>query len=181
MNLGIDRSKTGDILVRDKEAWLFCAESMEDFIIRELTRVRHTAVRCESVKPDGRHGSLPYGNDFRYGFLRSSGQCDCPGFSCFQEQNLQSDSGRLCVCERQTCHLKRPSAEGRGSGICPGNGKVPLHRRPFGVPQRPAVCGKLKNMCNKYGKGSGIMKEGKGAVECVAGKKRFQDRLYDLS
>ncbi len=53
LNLGIDRSKTGDILVRDNEAWLFCAESMEDFIIRELTRVRHTAVRCESVKPDG--------------------------------------------------------------------------------------------------------------------------------
>lgn len=47
LNLGIDRSKTGDIAVGEDAAWLFCVESMGDFICRELTRVRHTTVRCE--------------------------------------------------------------------------------------------------------------------------------------
>lgn len=53
LGLGIDRSKLGDLLVDQEAAWVFCLKSMEDFICRELTRVRHTSVMCRSVsKPD---------------------------------------------------------------------------------------------------------------------------------
>lgn len=51
MNLGIERSTLGDIFIRDNCGYLFCLESIADFIIEELDRVRHTSVRCARV-PD---------------------------------------------------------------------------------------------------------------------------------
>ena len=44
LSLGIDRSLTGDILVRKKEAWFFCMDSAADFLISSLTRIRNTTV-----------------------------------------------------------------------------------------------------------------------------------------
>lgn len=44
LNLGIDRSKIGDILVTEDSAHVFVHESMADLICRDLTRVRHTSV-----------------------------------------------------------------------------------------------------------------------------------------
>lgn len=46
MNLGIERSKTGDIAVCENEAYLFCAPRLAELICRELTRIRHTSVDC---------------------------------------------------------------------------------------------------------------------------------------
>ncbi|MDO4452934.1 MAG: YlmH/Sll1252 family protein [Eubacteriales bacterium] len=44
LNLGIDRSKIGDILTEEGRALLFCKPSVKDIICRELCRVRHTTV-----------------------------------------------------------------------------------------------------------------------------------------
>lgn len=44
LNLGIDRSKIGDILVTEDSAHVFVHESMAELICRDLTRVRHTSV-----------------------------------------------------------------------------------------------------------------------------------------
>lgn len=46
MNLGIDRSTLGDIKVGDREAYLFCLDSIAEFICENLTQIRHTHVRC---------------------------------------------------------------------------------------------------------------------------------------
>lgn len=46
LNLGIDRSKTGDILIKDKIAYLYVFDSISDYIIENLTRIRHTSVIC---------------------------------------------------------------------------------------------------------------------------------------
>jgi RNA-binding protein YlmH len=46
MNLGIDRSTLGDIRVGEKEAYLFCVESIAEFICENLEQVRHTRVSC---------------------------------------------------------------------------------------------------------------------------------------
>lgn len=46
MNLGIKRAEIGDIIVSENEACLFCTAKMSDYICREITRVRHTAVSC---------------------------------------------------------------------------------------------------------------------------------------
>ena len=47
MNLGIDRSLTGDILVKGKKAWFFCLASAAEMLASSLTQVRKTAVTAE--------------------------------------------------------------------------------------------------------------------------------------
>lgn len=45
LNLGIDRSKTGDILIKDNAGYLLTTESMGRFICDNLEKVKHTKVR----------------------------------------------------------------------------------------------------------------------------------------
>ena len=51
LNLGIERSKIGDILITDNGALIFCHASMTEFLCKELTRIRHTMVSCRAVTP----------------------------------------------------------------------------------------------------------------------------------
>ena len=44
LGLGIDRCKVGDILVEDDYAIIFVHQSLEQFMIDELTRIKHTSV-----------------------------------------------------------------------------------------------------------------------------------------
>lgn len=50
LNLGIERSKMGDILVQETSAILFIHQSLETFVQEELSRVRHTSVTVESER-----------------------------------------------------------------------------------------------------------------------------------
>ena len=50
LHLGLERSVVGDILPAGKGAYLFCAESMADFLCQNLTRVKHTPVRCRRAE-----------------------------------------------------------------------------------------------------------------------------------
>lgn len=52
LNLGIERSKIGDILVQESSAVLFIHQSLETFVQEELSRVRHTSV---TVEPEPLH------------------------------------------------------------------------------------------------------------------------------
>lgn len=47
MNLGVERSKFGDIIVMDTEAVIFLREEIADYVISSLTRIRHTSVQCK--------------------------------------------------------------------------------------------------------------------------------------
>lgn len=63
MNLGIDRSLIGDIVLYEKgsRADVYVMASMADFICSELTRIRHTSVKCEiadSLEGDASHVEL---------------------------------------------------------------------------------------------------------------------------
>ena len=46
MNLGISRDLLGDILVGDRQGFLFCQSSIAEFICNELTQVKHTHISC---------------------------------------------------------------------------------------------------------------------------------------
>lgn len=46
MNLGIERSTLGDIIIVGKHAFLFCTEKMAPYILENLNQVRHTNVKC---------------------------------------------------------------------------------------------------------------------------------------
>ena len=50
MNLGIDRSLLGDIFLRDNCGYLFASETIADFIMENLTRVKHTSVKVMRSK-----------------------------------------------------------------------------------------------------------------------------------
>lgn len=49
MHLGIDRATLGDIVMDQKAAFLFCIETMAPYLEENLTRVRHTDVRCKKA------------------------------------------------------------------------------------------------------------------------------------
>lgn len=58
MHLRIERSTLGDIMIRDKTAYLFCLEKIAPFIPENLDQVKHTHVQCrildrmpEAVRP----------------------------------------------------------------------------------------------------------------------------------
>lgn len=53
LNLGVDRSVVGDILVQEKAAWFFCLERMTDFFLENLCRVRHTNILITKVDDPG--------------------------------------------------------------------------------------------------------------------------------
>lgn len=46
MNLGIERSTLGDIIIEGKHAFVFCTDKMEPYIIENLDKIRHTNVKC---------------------------------------------------------------------------------------------------------------------------------------
>jgi RNA-binding protein YlmH len=49
MNLGIERECLGDIAIVDNEAYLFCLESIADYISGSLTRIKHTEITVMTV------------------------------------------------------------------------------------------------------------------------------------
>ncbi len=60
LNLGLERTCLGDILVEDDAAYLFCLERMADFIRENLTRIRHTSVYVEQVEAEDFHYEPKY-------------------------------------------------------------------------------------------------------------------------
>lgn len=47
LNLGIDRSKIGDILIKDNIGYVFCKSHIADFIIDQLYQIKHTPINCQ--------------------------------------------------------------------------------------------------------------------------------------
>lgn len=49
MGLGIKREMLGDIIVKDNTGYLFCVNTMADYISSSLDKVRHTVVKCTVI------------------------------------------------------------------------------------------------------------------------------------
>lgn len=52
MNLGIEREMLGDIFRLDKGCVLYCLDSMADYIIENLSRIKHTSVMARRFEGD---------------------------------------------------------------------------------------------------------------------------------
>lgn len=50
MNLGIEREKLGDIFIKGKTGYVFCLERIADYIVENLTQVRHTHVKLRVLE-----------------------------------------------------------------------------------------------------------------------------------
>lgn len=46
LNLGIDRSLIGDIVIKEHTAYIFCINHISDFVIENLIKIKHTNVKC---------------------------------------------------------------------------------------------------------------------------------------
>lgn len=55
MNLGMERSRVGDILVDDTESYVFCQENLAEYLTENLTRIRNTTVLVEPAAPNEVH------------------------------------------------------------------------------------------------------------------------------
>jgi len=49
MGLGIKREVLGDIVIADNIGYIFCLSTIAEYIVRELSKVCHTIVRCSIV------------------------------------------------------------------------------------------------------------------------------------
>jgi len=84
MNLGIERSTLGDLQIGESEAFLFCQESMAEYICDNLDKIKHTNVKCVVV----------------------SDPADFPKQEPVMEQ-LQLPSLRIDACIAKVYHLSR--------------------------------------------------------------------------
>lgn len=49
MNLGIERNVLGDIFVENNVAYVFCLNSIADYLCENISRIKHTSVICSKV------------------------------------------------------------------------------------------------------------------------------------
>jgi len=49
MNLGIERSTIGDILIKENSGYVFCQQGISDYIVTMLEKIKHTNVRCKKI------------------------------------------------------------------------------------------------------------------------------------
>ena len=50
MNLGIERENLGDIFIKGKNGYVFCLERIAEYILENLTQVRHTHVKLRILE-----------------------------------------------------------------------------------------------------------------------------------
>lgn len=50
LNLGLDRSKIGDILINDNEGYIFAHSGISAFITEQLVKVKHTMVNAHEIE-----------------------------------------------------------------------------------------------------------------------------------
>lgn len=50
MNLGIERSKIGDIILQEKKSYLFCKNEISKYILNELSQIKHTIVTSKIIE-----------------------------------------------------------------------------------------------------------------------------------
>lgn len=49
MGLGIKREVLGDILIKDNVGYLFCLDSIAEYIVQNISKIRHTTVKCAVI------------------------------------------------------------------------------------------------------------------------------------
>ena len=59
LNLGIERKTVGDIVIRDNAGYVFLSEDISEYVLSELSRIKHTDVTVSRVT------ELPHGELYR--------------------------------------------------------------------------------------------------------------------
>lgn len=88
LNLGIERAMIGDIVIIDNVGYVFAAEDISEYILRELSRIKHTDVRVTVTD------NLPEGELYRVAAKR-----------------IQASSERVDSIIAKTFNLSREAAQ----------------------------------------------------------------------
>ncbi|MDD3744987.1 MAG: YlmH/Sll1252 family protein [Anaerostipes sp.] len=70
MNLGIERKNLGDILIVEKDAYVFCMKPMVSFLVENLTKIAHTQVEATEVSFDDMNYKQQF--EVKEGFVTST-------------------------------------------------------------------------------------------------------------
>ena len=102
LNLGIERSKIGDILVDGKTAYVFCHENMAPFLMQELCRIRsHSNAVPRLLNTLEELPSLKNRKGHRHWRLCDDGQRHRAGLFHLPKQHHFSDRRGEGICERK--------------------------------------------------------------------------------
>ena len=112
LNLGIERSRLGDIPIIENVGYLFCKDDIADFIIDNLTRVRRTEVKLSVID------TLPEGELYRTERVRVQAVGErvdaivAKVFNLSRDESLSYFKKRLVfidgrLCENNSCIPKR--------------------------------------------------------------------------
>lgn len=52
MSLGIERANLGDILIKEKKAFIFCLDRIVPYLLEHIIQIRHTNVKCSIVSEE---------------------------------------------------------------------------------------------------------------------------------
>ncbi|MDD6071786.1 MAG: YlmH/Sll1252 family protein [Clostridiales bacterium] len=130
MHLGIERDMLGDILIKENTAYIFCLERIVDYICQELTKVKHTNVKCEvtdanipALTPTLRDEEFPVASLRLDGIIASLLKCSRKEALSFFENRQVLLNGR--ITGRNSILLKEGdifSIRGHGKFIFEGTG-----------------------------------------------------------
>lgn len=114
MNLGIDRSTVGDIVLVDNTAYIFCTELVHQHIVDNLTRANHTELSVSLTE------AFPQGELYRLERLKINIASE--RLDCVTAKFLNLSRGDTCsLIERERVFINGRSCTNAGKSLCPGD------------------------------------------------------------
>lgn len=115
MNLGIERSTIGDILIRDNIGYVFCQNKVAEYLVEQLDKIKHTNVSCKVAgKEDVPEPARPIPMEVTV----VSARIDAVISKVYNLSRTQSvelfRTGKIFlngrICENNSCYLKENDA-----------------------------------------------------------------------
>lgn len=103
MNLGVDRSKLGDIVICEDKYFLICEESMAPYFMENLDKIRHTVVKLSPVSADALGQQQQIRRERRDHHFEPFRQHDRMCLQIFQKPGIGIFQGGKSICEWQMC------------------------------------------------------------------------------
>ena len=109
MNLGIKREMLGDITTKGKDAYLYCVSHIADFIIDNLSTVKHTHIQCTKTDIN----NIDYAPELEDGVLWNDPDIGIDWNSIFDEYGIEKpilsdkDVARLPLSKCKTKFRRR--------------------------------------------------------------------------
>ena len=137
MNLGIERSMIGDIVLQEGNAWVFVMEKMSRYLAENLTMIRHTSVITEITSD---FSDLPEPETEEVSGTVSSVRLDSVVALCARlsgHSGLRSDVRKLPGPSLNSCslplpgtHRKSPRGSSRKGSLSPHRDRCQRHWNP---------------------------------------------------